>query len=258
MSGSPASSIACVELLELGEHRLPVDRAADVVDLPVDQVRAHRAVVRLREQMMREQLLVERAGDLREEDRVVVVWKGCARCAYQVCIEWPASCASVKTSVKTSCLVVHQDVTAGCRNSRAERAAALALAFVAVAPALARKPVARAPAVFVAERRERRETLLDRLVPRRRASSIVRHDRHVGVVVVDVGELQHALAQLRSSGTAAARFARTVRDEVVVDRHRHVVVKERGLARARSNSRARARKTSALTEFASVEASVNL
>ena len=35
------------DLLELGEHRLPEERAADVVDLPVDDVGAHLLVGRL-------------------------------------------------------------------------------------------------------------------------------------------------------------------------------------------------------------------
>ena len=38
------------DLLKLGEHRLPEDRAANVIDLPVDDVGAHLRVGRLLEQ----------------------------------------------------------------------------------------------------------------------------------------------------------------------------------------------------------------
>ena len=33
------------ELLELGEHRLPINGAADVIDLPVDEIGAHLRVL---------------------------------------------------------------------------------------------------------------------------------------------------------------------------------------------------------------------
>ena len=83
------------DFLELGEHGLPVDRAADVVDLAVDQIGAHLGVAGLLEQMMGEELLVEGRGDLREENRVIVVLESWCVCEYQVCMECPASCASV-------------------------------------------------------------------------------------------------------------------------------------------------------------------
>src|SRR5437773_5897975 len=60
---------------ELGEHRLPEERAADVVDLAIDDVGAHFRVVSLREEMVREQPLVEGRRHLREEDRILGVLK---------------------------------------------------------------------------------------------------------------------------------------------------------------------------------------
>ncbi len=77
------------DLLELGEHRLPEERAADVVDLAVDDVGAHLWIVGLLEQMMSEQLFVEGGGDLGEKDRIIVILKGLrsfarTRCASNV------------------------------------------------------------------------------------------------------------------------------------------------------------------------------
>ena len=61
------------QLLELGEHRLPDDRAAHGVDLAVDQERPLLVVAGVGQQVAAQQLLVERAGHLGHEDRVVVV-----------------------------------------------------------------------------------------------------------------------------------------------------------------------------------------
>src|SRR5438046_10526245 len=45
--------------LELGEHGLPKEGAAQIVDLPIDDVGAYFRIARLFQQMMGEQLLVK-------------------------------------------------------------------------------------------------------------------------------------------------------------------------------------------------------
>ena len=104
VSGSPASARAWVVFLELGEHRLAEDRAADGVDLAVDEERplADRSWPRCISSAA-EQLLVERAGHFGHEDRVVVILKRLVAWPRdRLCIEWPASWASVKTWSSTS------------------------------------------------------------------------------------------------------------------------------------------------------------
>src|SRR6478672_13078692 len=59
--------------LELCEHRLPVKRSANVVDLPVDNVSAHFRVAGFFQQKMGEQFLVKGAGNFRQENWVIVV-----------------------------------------------------------------------------------------------------------------------------------------------------------------------------------------
>src|SRR6059058_3829327 len=63
------------DFLEFGEHRLPEKRAAQIVDLSIDDISAHLRIARLLEQMMREQLFVEGRGNLRQENRVLVILK---------------------------------------------------------------------------------------------------------------------------------------------------------------------------------------
>ncbi len=113
--------------------------------------------------------------------------------------------------------------------ARGERAGALALALVAVAPALAAQALAEGGGVFRAERRERFEDDVDGLVEGGVHFEIGDH-RDVGVVLVDLVELQHAAAQLE-----VPEQRREVRadggDEIVVDGGRDIVAKERGFAR---------------------------
>ena len=63
------------DFFELSEHRLPKNRAANVVDLSINDVSAHLWIARLFEQMMREQLFVEGRCNLGQENRVLVILK---------------------------------------------------------------------------------------------------------------------------------------------------------------------------------------
>src|SRR5438045_2872574 len=61
------------DLLKLGEHCLPKQRAAKIVDLPVNDISAHLRIACLLEQMMAEQLFVECRRDLGQKDWVLVI-----------------------------------------------------------------------------------------------------------------------------------------------------------------------------------------
>ena len=63
------------DFLELSKHRLPEKCAAQIVDLSIDDIGAHLRIARLLEQMIRKQLFVEGRGNLRQENRVLVILK---------------------------------------------------------------------------------------------------------------------------------------------------------------------------------------
>src|SRR4030095_17229127 len=57
---------------KLSEHGLTEKCAAEIVDLPIDDVRPHLRIARLLEHMLREQLFIEGRCNLRQENRVFV------------------------------------------------------------------------------------------------------------------------------------------------------------------------------------------
>src|SRR5437867_3999899 len=63
------------DLFELGKHGLTEKRAADVVDLAIDDVGAHLRIGRLLKQIMGEQLFVKSRSHFGEEDRVISILK---------------------------------------------------------------------------------------------------------------------------------------------------------------------------------------
>ena len=63
------------DFFEFGEHRLPEERPTDIVDLTVNDVGSHFWITGLFEQEMRQQLFVERACDLGQKNRVIVILK---------------------------------------------------------------------------------------------------------------------------------------------------------------------------------------
>ena len=98
------------DLLELGEHRLPDDRAADVVDLAVDQVGPLPVVAGVCQQVVAQQFLVERAGDLGDEDRVAVVLVRLVLGRVPGVHRVPGLVGQREHVVEHVRLVVHQDV----------------------------------------------------------------------------------------------------------------------------------------------------
>ena len=123
------------DLLEFGEHRLAVERAAQVVDLAVEQVGAHLRVGRFFEEVVSEEFLVEGGSDLGEEDGVVVVL--IRLCVLRVPgVHGVAGLVRERVNVREHVgLVVHQDVGRVAVGAGGECAAAFVFRLVAVAPA---------------------------------------------------------------------------------------------------------------------------
>ena len=63
------------DLLKLGKHRLPKERAAKIVDLSIDDISAHLRIACLLEEMMGEQLFVECRCNLCQKNRVLIILK---------------------------------------------------------------------------------------------------------------------------------------------------------------------------------------
>src|SRR6266446_8953316 len=63
------------DLLKLGKHRLPKERAAKIVDLSIDDKSAHLRIACLLEEMMGEQLFVECRCNLGQKNRVLIILK---------------------------------------------------------------------------------------------------------------------------------------------------------------------------------------
>src|SRR2546421_12614802 len=61
------------DFFEFGEHRLPEERRADIVDLTINDVGSHFWIARLFEQKMGQQLFVESARDLGQKNWVIVI-----------------------------------------------------------------------------------------------------------------------------------------------------------------------------------------
>ena len=115
-------------------------------------------------------------------------------------------------------------------NEPAENGAALlAAVLVAVAPAVAGEAFADRVAIVAAQRRQRGEDDFDRLVPRV-VHADVGDDRHVGVVEVQIRQPHlpppHVVVFVQRGKLAVDRG-----DQVVVDRDRHLVGKQRRLQR---------------------------
>src|SRR5262245_39081133 len=61
------------DFLKFRKHGLPEESPANVIDLTVDNVGAHLRIVRLLEEIMRQQLFVKGRSHFREEDWVIRV-----------------------------------------------------------------------------------------------------------------------------------------------------------------------------------------
>ena len=219
--GGPGFLRLVRELFKLREHRLPEERSPEVIHLTVDQVGAHRAVLRLGEKMLCQEDLVEGRGHLGEENRVVVVLEalrptrvpGVHRVTRLV-----GEGVDVGEDVR---LVVHQDVGGRLIGAVGEGAAALPPVLVAVAPALLAQAALQHRGVLAAERGKRADHHAGRLVE----GDITLHrrdQRGVGIVDMQVGEIEdlpaESIVAVKHRETAADRG-----DQAVVDADRHIV-----------------------------------
>ena len=177
-------------------------------------------------QVAAQQLLVERAGHLGHENRVVVI-RVRLMLRRVVAVHRVAGLVGQRENVVEHVgLVVHQDVRVAVVRAGTERPALLAAILVAIAPPAQQARFERA-AIVAAQRRQGRHDRRDRLIPGVPRLQIGQ-DRHVGVVVVDVAEPHlpppHVVVTMYRRQVAMDR-----RDQIVVDRRRHAIGKQRGL-----------------------------
>ena len=199
--------------------------AANRIDLVVEQERpflgrSWPAAIK----WWREQLLVERARHLGHENRVVVVLERLvASSSTSVCMECPASWASVNTSSNTSRLVVHEDERVAVEGAGAEGAALLALIGVTIAPAAVQSAFERCRNIRCPSGCRAATITSTALLPRAFHLEVA-EDRHVRVVMMNIAELHLPPANL-----VVAMHGRQVLadggNEVFVHCQRHVVVK---------------------------------
>src|SRR5205807_6940265 len=108
--GVPALFNGVDDFFELREHRLTEERAAQIVDLPVDNVSAHLSIARGLEKMMREKLFVESGGDFGEENRVIVILKRLRSLREPGVHRMPGLMRESINIGEDVALVIHQDV----------------------------------------------------------------------------------------------------------------------------------------------------
>ena len=98
------------DLFKLGKHRLPEKCAANVVDLPINNVSAHFRIARLLEQMMREQFFIEGRRHFGEKNRIIVILV-LLRFSREPAVHRMAGLVRERVNVgKHIFLVIHQDI----------------------------------------------------------------------------------------------------------------------------------------------------
>jgi hypothetical protein len=113
---------------------------------------------------LREELFVERAGDFRDEDRVVVVLKRLATGGIVAVHRVPGLVGQRENIVEHIRLVIHQDVRIAIVSAAAKRSALLPLVGISIAPSSA-KPSREDPTVFFSQGFEGIEDNVDCFVP---------------------------------------------------------------------------------------------
>ena len=213
--------------LELGKHRLAVDRTLELVEEVVDEISALLAVGRLAEQVAHQQDLVAGRGDLGDEDDVLrrihrLVFAGVPR------MHGVAHLVDEGEHAVEVILVVEQHVGVGPAVAGAVGAAALAGVLIHVEPAVA-KGLFEHVCIVLAEHRECFERGLLGLF-KGDFNVRVRDDRRIDVVHVQRINAHDLLAQ----GNVAVHLVKVAVhrvDEIGVHRRRHLGHVERGLER---------------------------
>ena len=97
-------------LFKFSEHRLPEQCAAQFVDLPVNDVRPHLRIARCLQQMMRQQLLVERRRHFGQKNRILVILKQ-LRILREPTVHGVTGLMRERVNIgENVLLVIHQDV----------------------------------------------------------------------------------------------------------------------------------------------------
>src|ERR1700730_11668260 len=90
------------DFFKLSKHGLPEERAAQVVDLPVNDISPHLRIARCLEQMMREQFFIKCRGYLGQKNRILVILK-------QLCVLREPAVHGV-TSLVRECVNIGENV----------------------------------------------------------------------------------------------------------------------------------------------------
>ena len=216
------------DFFELGEHRLPEKTAADIIDLPIDDVGAHLGIVRLLEQVVGEQLFVKGRRDLGRKNWVLVILKHLRVLREPAVHRVPGFVGESVNIGKHVVLVVHQDVWRRAVAAGGKPAAAFRFGFVAIAPA-AMQTRGQNIDIFLPQRSERAEHHLDRLI-KGDARLNFRDERDIGVVMMQLGQTEHATAQFKIAEKRREMRAHRF-DQPFVNGDRHIIGEKRGLKR---------------------------
>ena len=146
--------------LELGEHGLAIKRPANVIDLSIYDVGAHFRIARLLQQEMSKEFFVKGASNFGQKDRVIVILKE-LRSDGEPGVHGVAGlvCQGINVG-EHILLVIHQDIRRRVVAAGGEGATAFSLCLVTIAPAAA-QAIGQRMRVFMAERRKRRDDLVD-------------------------------------------------------------------------------------------------
>ena len=180
--------------LELGKLRLPEDRSLDVLEVAAEDRQPRVVVLHLLEHVVDEQRLVERGGDLGDEDRVIGGGVGLRLCR-EIALHRVAQLVGQRAHVVVLAVVVDQHVRVDAEDAVRVGARTLAVVREQVDPALG-ECLLDGGRVLVAERLHRVEHELLRVFRRVREVHR-RHERRVEIVVVQLVHAHHALAQLQ-------------------------------------------------------------
>ena len=211
------------DFLELGEHGLPEERAADVINFAIDEVGARLRVVGLFEEMMCEQLFVKGGGDFSEKDRVVVILVA-LRLLREPGVHRVPGLVRERVNVgEDVALVVHEDVGRRAVAAGGEGAAAFPFRLVTIAPA-ATQTFRESAGVFVAERGEGGDHLFDGFI-KGDARFDFRDQWDVSVVLMQLVEAEDAAPQVVIAEEGREIPAHGA-DQAVVNGDRDVIAKE--------------------------------
>ena len=229
-----ARSVEIMRLaLELCEQRLPVERRAEALKEVVEDVCAALFVRLGLQQILGQQDLVDRRGDLGDHDAVIVV-DIILRRIREPGVHGVAQLVRQRERVVECSGIVHQHIRMHAEHTARERAGLLAVVLIYIDPALCKRAVKQL-LVFLAQRQR---CLLDQLLRVLKRDGIVDvlHDGDIQIKHVDFVELERAAAQLQIFAHGGQALVHGL-DQAVIDGHGNVAAVQRRLADWRNRCR---------------------